>query len=90
MKGLSDWVETKAFLFRHWPFWALASLSCSLFHNLTLENHQQRAFTMDNDPVGEFYVHLLKGQEVSADMVSSTHLFRTAEKPTVIHFYDGG
>lgn len=36
----------------------------------------------------DFYVYLLKGQEVSKDLRSSTGICR--ESPvTVIHFYDG-
>ena len=42
------------------------------------------------DPVGDFYVHLLKGEEPSREMTSSTKLLTQSGKPTVIHFYDGG
>ena len=40
------------------------------------------------EPVGDFYVHLLQGQEVSDRLVSSPGLLRG--KPTVIHLYSGG
>jgi hypothetical protein len=41
-------------------------------------------------PVGDFYVHLLQGQQVLPDMISSNKLLRLANqgRPTVIDFYD--
>ena len=42
--------------------------------------------------MGEFYVHVVRGQEVSNDLTSSNSLLRIANgnRPSVIHFYDGG
>lgn len=40
--------------------------------------------------VGDFYVHLVDGAEVSRDLTSSTKLLTTKKIPTVMHFYDGG
>ena len=53
-------------------------------------NHQE--------PVGDFYVHLVRNDDdtgcivVDRDMTSSTKLLCTnnKNKPTVIHFYNGG
>jgi hypothetical protein len=45
------------------------------------------------EPVGDFYVHVLRGQEVEPTMVSSTKLLSGTSnggRPSVIHFYDGG
>jgi hypothetical protein len=44
------------------------------------------------EPVGEFFVHVLAGQEASTEIISSKRLLTGANqgKPTVIHFYDGG
>ena len=40
--------------------------------------------------VGDFYVHLVDGAEVSKDLTSSTKLLTSKKIPTVMHFYDGG
>jgi len=40
--------------------------------------------------VGDFYVHLVDGAEVSRDLTSSTKLLTSKKIPTVMHFYDGG
>ena len=42
--------------------------------------------------MGEFYVHVVQGQEVSKELISSNRLLRIANgnRPSVIHFYDGG
>lgn len=42
------------------------------------------------EPVGDFYVHLVDGADVSKDLTSSTKLLSSKKIPTVIHFYDGG
>lgn len=44
------------------------------------------------EPVGDFYVYLLQGEDPSPEMISSTKLLtqNNRNKPTVIHFYDGG
>jgi len=43
------------------------------------------------EPVGDFYVHLLEGTQVSKDLTSSTKLLRLSNQhATVIHFYNGG
>ena len=42
------------------------------------------------EPVGDFYVHLVDGAEVSKDLTSSTKLLTAKKVPTVMHFYDGG
>lgn len=51
-----------------------------------------RLAAMSGEPVGDFYVHLLQRQEVSKEMTSSTNLLRLSNgnRPSVIHFYDGG
>ena len=52
----------------------------------------QLVTAMAGEPVGDFYVHLLKGQEISKEMTSSQKLLRLSNgnRPSVIHFYDGG
>ena len=45
---------------------------------------------MDLEPVGDFYVHLVHGQEVDKDLTSSTKLLSLTGRPSVIHFYNGG
>ena len=43
------------------------------------------------EPVGDFYVHVINesnGRE--SELFPSGHFLRTAQKPSVIHFYDGG
>jgi len=50
------------------------------------------ANTMAKQPVGEFYVHILRGQHVLPEMISSNRLLKITNRnrPSVIHFYDGG
>jgi hypothetical protein len=45
---------------------------------------------MSPEPVGDFYVHLVREGTVDSDLTSSTKLLSMTGKPTVIHFYDGG
>ena len=45
------------------------------------------------EPVGDFYVHLVRGtslDSIDKDLTSSTKLLMKTGKPTVISFYDGG
>jgi len=48
------------------------------------------------EEVGDFYVHMLHGPStkisIDKDLTSSTKLLKleSGNKPTVIHFYDGG
>ena len=43
------------------------------------------------DPVGDFYVYMIEGRhEQESQMLPSGHFLRTANKPSVIHFYNGG
>jgi len=42
------------------------------------------------EPVGDFYVHLVKDGAISKTLTSSTKLLALGQRPTVIHFYDGG
>lgn len=52
----------------------------------------QFSTAMAGEPVGDFYVHLLVGQVVSKELTSSQKLLRLSNgnRPSVIHFYDGG
>jgi len=47
----------------------------------------------DREPVGDFYVKLVRGttrDSIDAELTSSTRLLRKTGKPTVISFYNDG
>ena len=54
-------------------------------HNCTMSSNGSMG-----ELVGDFYVHLVDGAEVSKALTSSTKLLTSKKIPTVMHFYDGG
>jgi hypothetical protein len=46
--------------------------------------------TTRREEVGDFYVHLVQGNQVERSLSSSTKLLRQSNKVSVIHFYDSG
>jgi hypothetical protein len=47
-------------------------------------------FSKQMEPVGDFYVNVLHGQEVEKDLTTSRRLLTETGQPSVIHFYNGG
>ena len=58
---------------------------------LVIHHHNDKMNSNEmGELVGDFYVHLVDGTEVSNELTSSTKLLTSKKIPTVIHFYDGG
>lgn len=90
MMGLTPYTNsTKCF---HLIFSHLTFLLTPLILNRRRNWEIQLSTAMAGEPVGDFYVHLLVGQVVSKELTSSQKLLRLSNgnRPSVIHFYDGG